>query len=1012
MGGVGLCSAAPPPDAGKPRYRQVQFATEEGTQISSDTFPDGKRLVFDLLGGLYLMAADGGQARALIHAGPYNFWPAVSPDGRWVAFISDRNGNYDIWLADPKSGRCKPAVVSAEEEQSPAWLDHDRLLFVQKRLGKGWIGITRISSGKTEWIRCEGNQAVSVTKGPGNTILTCEIVNRHPKIIQRDLKDIGGTSQGKEIVLNEYDQINPAVSPDGAWLAYGAFHRGKARLILRPFAGGEEIVVSPFESEYYLSVPEIGGPRVHFTPDGKELVFSYRGRLHRYGLTTGRERSIPMRVDVVRLVPLYARLSKRVEANRISPYAKGITAVSLSPDLSRSYALALGKLWRLEASDGQPIPLDPELPDTETLLFSPDTRHLAFTANTKAGEKWEGLWVTGLEPNASPPGRVLDKAPESLGWSQDGHFLLAVERETGGKQEKKTSKIILISTANWKVAETVELEQEVVSSPQRLPGGKIFAAIVDEQGISQLAEITPAGDAFIRTAFPQTVAALSVSPDGSRVSFSTEEGIFWLPFPCEDGSRSLWHQVAESPCYFLSWTKDGQSIVYYGDMEANIVSLEGKRLKSFPLNIPMNAPPADPPLYLKAGLVVPLGDMSYLSARDIVIEDHRISQVKSASSGQPGPASALDLSGKYLIPGLMDTHVHCIELDPRAFLAYGVTTIRDAGGPLLRLQQLRELIESDWVVGPRLFFCGPAFEGPAAFNGYAGSIDEMEIHNEGEAVGRVRRLRRGGADYIKLYERLARGPKRAAIRAAAAEGLNVIGHAERMPAFTTHFLEGVGTMEHGLDSRFYDDFKQFIVQIGTFYDATMMAIAGDLWYLNCHPEVLQDPHFLSLAPADVMQGYRRRAARENFTREALESHIREKAEPLYDLALSRQIVAGTDATVAFPGIGLHWEMEAMVLGGLSPQQALQAATIDAAYSMGIDKDLGSIDVGKLADIVVLNRNPLVEIGATKDIALIIKNGRCYSPVDGSVLSLEEAKRLLQKKAKSQAGTDAVTNVEK
>jgi len=1001
-----------PPHPGTTEYRTVRFATAEGTQTSADTFPDGKQLVFDLLGDLYLISADGGTARPLTHGSPYDFWPAVSPDGRWVAFVSDRNGNQDIWLAEAKSGKCRPAYISPEEKQSPAWLDSDRLLFVEKRLGKGWIGITRISSGKTEWICCEGNQAISVTKGPGNTILTCEIVNWHPKILQRDLKDIGGTSRGKEIVVNEYDQISPAVSPDGVWLVYGAFHRGKARLILRPFAGGEEIVVSPFETEYYLSVPEIGGPRVHFTPDGRDLVFSYRGQLHRYGLTTGRERLVPMRIDVDRRVPVYPRLSKRVEANRISPYAKGIAAVALSSDLSRSYVLALGRLWRLDVSDGRPIPLDPELPDAETVLFSPDARHLAFTANIKAGEKWEGLWVIGLEPDANPPGRVLEKAPESLAWSQDGRFLLVVERDTEKKQEKKAFKIVSISTANWKAVETIALAQEVVSSPQRLSNGKVFAAIADEREISQLAEITPGGDALIRTAFPQTVASLSVSPDGSRVSFSTEAGIFWLPFPCGDDSRSLWHRIAEPPAYFMSWTEDGLSIVYYGDGTENIVSLDGKNLKSFPLNIPMSAPPADPPLYLKGGIVVPLGDASLPGASDIVIEDHRISQMKSASPGQPGPDSALDLSGKYLIPGLLDTHVHCLDLDPRAFLAYGVTTIRDAGGSVLRLQQLRELIESERIVGPRLFFCGPAFDGPAAFDSYASSIDGMDIHDEGEAVGRVRRLCQGGADYIKIYERLARGPKQAAFRAAAAEGLNVIGHAERMPAFTTHFLDGIGTMEHGLDSRFYDDFRQLIIRIGTFYDATMMAIAGDLWYLDCHPEILQDHHFLSLAPANVLRGTRRRISRENFTREAYESHIRDKAEPLYGLAFSRQVVAGTDAQVVFPGIGLHWEMEAMVVGGLSPQQALQAATTDAAYSMGIDKDLGSLGVGKLADIVVLNRNPLTDISATKDIALIIKNGRCYSPVDGTALSLEEAKKQLENKTKTQPGTAAAPNGEK
>jgi hypothetical protein len=207
----------------------------------------------------------------------------------------------------------------------------------------------------------------------------------------------------------------------------------------------------------------------------------------------------------------------------------------------------------------------------------------------------------------------------------------------------------------------------------------------------------------------------------------------------------------------------------------------------------------------------------------------------------------------------------------------------------------------------------------------------------------------------------------------------------------------MGTIEHGLDNRLYNDFKQLILQLGTYYDGTMMAIAGDLWYGASHPEIFQDPHFLSLAPADIMQGYKRRVARENFTHDALESHIRRKVEPLYDLAPTRQVVAGTDAGVDFPGVGLHWETEALVLGGMSPQQAIQAATIDAAHALGIDQDLGSINEGKLADIVVLNRNPLVDITATRDIALVIKNGQCYSPSTGEFITLEEAKKLLEKK---------------
>lgn len=600
-----VCPDSPASDPEERDFRQVHFVTTQGTQMSSDTFPDGRTLIFDLLGNLYLLSSDGGQARALTQDTHCDFWPAISPDGKRVAFVSDRNGNLDIWLANPRNGRdSRPILTSPEEEQSPAWLDTERLIFVQQRLGKGWIGIYHLSSEKTDWISCDGHQAISVSKGPANTILSSEIIEWHPKIVQRDLKDIGENKKGKQIISNEFDQLNPVVSPDGKWLAYVAFYRGKANLILRPFAGGEDIIVSPFESEYYLSVAEIGGPRFHFTPDGKELVFSYRGQLHRYALSTRREKPISMRAEVSLRVPVFPILRRRVEANRLPGNAMGISAVGTAPDFSESYALALGRLWHLKASGQKPVPLDLGVEDIDSLLFSPDLKHLAFTASRKAGEMWKGLWVADLKPGAGPPGRVLEKTVEGFGWAQDGRYLLAVEQPPQRRQESGKSKIVLISTENWRAAETVELEEKAVGNPQRFANGKLFAAIGDKRGICQLAEITKKGEAIIRTAFDRGVACPTVSPDESRLSFCTEEGIFWLPFPPKDSSRIAWHQVAKSPSYFLSWQVDGGAIVYYGDRELIVVSLEGQRTKSIPLDIPIGTPEIISPLYLRAGTLV------------------------------------------------------------------------------------------------------------------------------------------------------------------------------------------------------------------------------------------------------------------------------------------------------------------------------------------------------------------------------------------------------------------------
>ncbi len=975
----------------KTSYRQVHFLTNEGTQMSSDTFPDCQKLVFDLLGNLYILPFEGGKAKALTQDIHYNFWPAVSPDGRWIAFVSDRNGTQDIWLINSKNGKCVQIMNTIEQEQSPAWLDAERLLFVQNSLGKGKIGIYHLSNGKTKWIECEGNKVISVSKGPDDTILTCEITKKHAKIIQRNLSNNEDNSKGKHLINNEFDQINPAISPNGAWLAYGAYHRGRAYLMITPFKGGEEIIISPYESEYYLYGADIGGPRFHFTPDGKALVYYYRGQLHYYSLASGKVKPLPMTAEVNMQIPVFPRLIKHVESCRLPEYAKGITAWAITPDLSKAYAFALGKLWLIETDKATPSSINIDLPDIELFSLSPNAHYFAFTATERAGKEWEGLWVADLRPKTSPPGRVLSKTVQTLSWEPDNQFLLTVERE------KDKVKILRISTDNWKIAETIEVQEKVVSNPQRLANGKLYITIANKKGVSQVAEVSEKSEVSICTAFRRNVVYPTIAPDGSRVLFSTEEGVFWLPFPHKDGSRDAWNKVAEPPCYFSSWEKAGQAIAYYGDNEVVITSIEGKALKSFSLNIPVEKPNPAPALKLKGGFIVPLEQETILKTCDITTEDHRIKEIMPSSSEAQANINSLDLSGKYLIPGLMDTHVHCASQNLHPYLAYGVTTIRDAGGTLLRLQQLRELIESEKIAGPRLFYCGTAFYGPSAFYGYYGSISSIGIHNEEEATAKVKRLNRGGADYIKLYAGLSRSPKWATTRTAAAVGLNTIGHSERMPVIVSHFLEGVGTIEHGLDSRIYHDFIQLILQLGTFYDSTMMAIGGQQWYLARHPEVLQDPHFLSLASETVMQGYKRRAARDNNTMDALESRIREQAEPLYYLASTRQVVAGTDAMVAFPGIGLHWEMEAMVIGGMTPQQALRAATIDAAYCMGIDKDLGSIAENKLADIIVLNKNPLFDITATKDIALIIKNGLCYSPETGKLISVEEAKNLLENK---------------
>src|SRR5690606_23188863 len=350
----------------------------------------------------------------------------------------------------------------------------------------------------------------------------------------------------------------------------------------------------------------------------------------------------------------------------------------------------------------------------------------------------------------------------------------------------------------------------------------------------------------------------------------------------------------------------------------------------------------------------------------VLVENNKIKAVgKRSDVAVPVNAKVFDITGKTIMPGLFDAHAHgsqgSNQITPQqnwqnyASLAFGVTAIHDPSNDTREVFSASEMQQAGIIAGPRIFSTGTILYG-AEGAGYTSHIDSLE-----DAKFHLQRLQKAGAFSVKSYNQPRRNQRQQVIQAARELNMLVVPEGgSLMQHNLTMIVDGHTTIEHALPAaKVYDDVKQLWQASKTAYTPTLVVAYGGIWgenYWYDKTEVWKHPKMRTYVPMDELapRSMRRPTAPQHHYNHF---NVVKTAKELSDIG----VVANIGAHGQREGLGAHWEIWMFAQGGMSPLEALKTATINPAKTFGMDHQLGSIEAGKLADLIVIDGNPLDDI---------------------------------------------------
>jgi imidazolonepropionase-like amidohydrolase/Tol biopolymer transport system component len=1009
----------------------VKIDVDEGTWMSLDVSPDGKTIAFDLLGDLYTLPIGGGTARALTSGMAWDMQPRFSPDGRFVAFTSDRGGGDNIWVL-PVGGGDARAVTKEDFRlvNSPAWSPDGSFIVAHKHftaersLGSGEMWLWHVAGGDGLRMTKKPNDQQDVGEpmfGPeGRWLWFSQDVtpgpvfqyNKDPHAGIYAVKRLDREEGRTETVLSgPGGAVRPTPSPDGKSLAYVRRLGLRTALFVHDLQTGAE---RPLDTALDRDMQEtwaIHGvyPAFAWTPDSRDIVIWAGGKIRRIaaaGAKSGTSVEIPFRVTDSRKVS--APLRFPVDVHPAAFRTKMLRWVQVAPGGKAVVYSAMGKLWLKDLKSGRVRRVTRDENAFEFYpAFSRDGRSIVYTSwNDTTLGRVRIVPAAGGSPRdlVRTPGHYVEPAV-----SPDGKVVVFRKVTGGDITSPRGSKDPGVWMVPIRGGEPTLVTRDGSDPHFGAGSDRVFLEGVqpgkgdDDPAKRTLFSVELDGKDPRTHLVSEMATRFRVSPDGRFVAFQEQFRAHVRPFVLTGTAADVGPKdkgmpvatVSRDAGEWLHWSGDSKQLhwalgpdLYTRDLKDTFAWMEGAPAelpkpeeKGVDIGFLVDSDVPKGRVALVHGRVVTMKGDEVIADGVVLVDGNRIAAVGAHGKIEiPRDARIVDVTGKTIVPGLVDVHAHGAQGEngfiPQdnwlhyATLAFGVTTVHDPSNDTAEIFTAAEMARAGTITAPRIFSTGTILYGArASFKAVIESLDDARSH--------LRRMKAVGAISVKSYNQPRRNQRQQVVAAARELQMMVVPEGGSLYQHNmTMVVDGHTGVEHALPiARGYDDVEQLWGATAVGYTPTTGVGYGGLWgenYWYAHTNVFAHERLRTFVPPARIES---RARRRLLASKGDWNHF-QVAELTHQLA-DAGVRVNLGAHGQREGLAAHWELWMFVQGGMTPHEALRAGTLHGAQYLGLDAHLGSIEPGKLADLAVIDGDPLKDIRTSENVAYTMLNGRLF-----------------------------------